>query len=343
MSYTRTFHKTVHIHYSGSVSYPASKSGGTVHYSGSASENVTVNINVDTNSFDSSVDNCNSNVRILTGAVVATEAAQIKQISDSATKIGQTIIQGFFKTVSSEISQQIMELTSRIDAQLIHLQGLAERCVEKKEQMKRDSDRIIARYEKIFEELNKELENRIYAIDENVFKTKRLIDATTDRSTRNDLVSTIAVSGDETGKLQAKIGSSVTKRLALGTINDANSFLTKQNEVDSSIKRSMLNRNTNETSYVPVGFIETESEDRQIDKHVYQCENLPKINENSLIASFQEKEWNSDVNNTIPEELKQYFNSELTNRYSSNDTHTNRIKENIMKMLNANIIKHCNN
>ena len=44
MSYSRSFSKTIAIHYSGSVSYPASQSGGSVSYSGTAYEDVVVNI-----------------------------------------------------------------------------------------------------------------------------------------------------------------------------------------------------------------------------------------------------------------------------------------------------------
>ena len=80
MSYSRSFSKTIAIHYSGSVSYPASQSGGSVSYSGTAYEDVVVNINVDTDAFDSSVRHCNNSVGALTGAVVATEGAQVASI-----------------------------------------------------------------------------------------------------------------------------------------------------------------------------------------------------------------------------------------------------------------------
>ena len=119
MSYSRSFSKTIAIHYSGSVSYPASQSGGSVSYSGTAYEDVVVNINVDTDAFDSSVRHCNNSVGALTGAVVATEGAQVASIRQNAIKIGQTIVDGFFSTVRSEISQQITELKNRISLSLL--------------------------------------------------------------------------------------------------------------------------------------------------------------------------------------------------------------------------------
>lgn len=95
MSYTRSFTKTIAVHYSGSVSYPASQSGGTTSYSGTAYETVTVNVNVDTDPFDASVAQCNTGVGMLTGSVVATEAAQVASIGEAAQKVGSTIVKGF--------------------------------------------------------------------------------------------------------------------------------------------------------------------------------------------------------------------------------------------------------
>jgi len=84
MSYTRTYRERIAVHYSGTVSYnyPSSQNGGsgTAHYSGTEYEEVDVHINVDTDPFDNSVEHCNTNVNLLTGAVVATEAAQLVSI-----------------------------------------------------------------------------------------------------------------------------------------------------------------------------------------------------------------------------------------------------------------------
>lgn len=99
MSYRRSYRERISVHYSGSVSYPASQNGGSVSYSGTEYEDVAVNIEVDTSPFDSSVAGCNTSVNLLTGAVVATEAAQIAAVDQNAKKVGSTIVEGFFKTI----------------------------------------------------------------------------------------------------------------------------------------------------------------------------------------------------------------------------------------------------
>ena len=52
MSYTKTIRKTVRIPYSGSVSYGPSQNGGSVSYSGTVTEEIEVNVEVDTDTFE---------------------------------------------------------------------------------------------------------------------------------------------------------------------------------------------------------------------------------------------------------------------------------------------------
>jgi hypothetical protein len=343
MSYRRSFSKTIGVHYSGSVSYsyPASQNGGsgTAYYSGTAYEDVQVNIDVETTPFDNSVAHCNNSVNVLTGAVVATEAAQVASIDSNAKKIGNTIVEGFFKTIRSEISQQISELSSRLDATLMHLHKMAKRCVEKQKQMESDYNGVSNRYMKIFDDLNNELANRIYELNKPAFVFKDQSDSQNSRMSENDLVSIVAVFGAESGELQAHISASVAKKRALDTINKANTFLVKQKQLNNIICRSMLNESIAATQYSPVCFIETKNEKNQISKKVYQTGFLPKMQENELISDFQGKNW-TDFSKENSNQTGRYFNAEVNSRYSAaDDAHSARVREYIVKMLNFNLIK----
>ena len=203
MSYTRHFSKTITVHYSGSVSYPASQSGGTKSYSGSTKETIHFNVTVDTDPFDESGEHQKDGVDLLTGSVAATEAAQVSSIRENSARIGQTIISGFFKTVKSDISQQITELRTRTDALLVQLNELAKRCNDKRRQMGVDYQRISSRYSKIFDDLNKELDNRIHSIDEPVFRLTRQTDDI--GSGAEKLVAAAAVSAGENARVHAGI------------------------------------------------------------------------------------------------------------------------------------------
>src|SRR5215469_6273600 len=116
MSYTRTHTATIHGTAHGRFSYPASKNGGTTSVSIPWSEIINTTILVDTNPFDHGVDQLKHHVDVLTGSVVATEAAQVLQKSQNADKISKSVSAGFFNLIHSEITQQSAALKNRVQS-----------------------------------------------------------------------------------------------------------------------------------------------------------------------------------------------------------------------------------
>jgi len=98
----------------------------------------------------------------LTTSVIATEAAEIESRWRNSKKIAKSVVNGFFNFTRSEISQQVSELTTRVDATLIHLSELSKSVLDKKRQMEVDFNRISSRYVKVFEDLDKETALNIY-------------------------------------------------------------------------------------------------------------------------------------------------------------------------------------
>jgi hypothetical protein len=343
MSYSRKYRERIAVPYSGSVrySYPASDKGGsgTAHYSGTTYEDVNIYIDVDTIAFDNSVENCNTNVNLLTGAVVATEAAQIISIDKNAKKVGKTIVDGFFGYIRSEISQQIAELTQGIDSQLMHLRELSKAVVDKKRQMEGDFLRISGRYVKTFDDLNNELSNRIFELDKPTFVFKKELDNQSIRTTKNDMVNTIAVFGKEGSELHSKISASIAKKRALDTLNKAKVFLWQQKKLNKTVQQSMLNESIESPQYSPVLFIETKANNSQITKGIHAPSYVSALQENQtkneLIAQFCETttSW-SAITKDYTDNLKLYFNSELNKSYTTSDQHSKRVKEMIQKMAN---------
>jgi hypothetical protein len=348
MSYTRNYREKIAVHYSGTVSYnyPASQSGGsgTKHYSGTIYEEVDVHINVDTNPFDNSIENCNTNVNLLTGAVVATEAAQLISIDKNSKKVANTIISGFFGYIRSEISQQVSELSQNIDAQLMHLKELAQSTVAKKIQMEGDFNRISSRYVKIFDDLNHELSNRVHELDKPTFVFKKETDAQNRRTSENDLVNTAAILGGECGNLHARISTSIAKKRALDTLNQTKVFLWQQKKLNNTLQQCMLNENSDDQKYSPVCFIETNNEQNQIDKNLFAPSFLialqEKAKKNEIIEQFSEtsNSW-AAITKDYNDNLNLYFNSEVNKSYSSADQHAVRVKEMIQKIANLGSMK----
>jgi hypothetical protein len=348
MSYSRKYRERIAVPYSGSVkySYPASEKGGsgTAHYSGTAYEDVNVNIEVDTIPFDNSVEKCNTNVNLLTGAVVATEAAQIISIDKNAKKVGKTIVDGFFSYIRSEISQQIAELTQGIDSQLMHLRELSKAVLDKKRQMEGDFQRISSRYIKTFDDLNNELSNRIFELDKPTFVFKKELDNQSIRTTKNDLVNTVAIFGKEGSELQSKISASIAKKRALDTLNKAKVFLWQQKRLNNTVQQSMLNESVASCLYSPICYVEMYEDKNQIKKGLHAPSFVHAMNEkqtkNKLIERYAEStnSWNT-ITNEYMDNLKLYFNSELNKSYTTADQHSVRVKEMIQKIANLSSIQ----
>jgi len=347
MSYTRKYNESIVVNESKTetFSYPPSKTGGT--------KSVTVNfhkvvpvevkIHVDTNPFDKGVSRVNSNIDLLTGAVVATEAAQIASIHENSKKVGTTIVNGFFSYIRSEISQQISELTQSIESQLMHLRELSIAVVNKKSQMFKDFERISNRYIKIFDELNSELSNRIYELDKPTFLFKKETDKQSERYISNDLVNTTTIFGFENSDLHSKISTSITKKRTYDTILKARKFLSEQNALNRTIHHSMLNENVEGFKFTPICFVESQRSFDQVDKEIFSEDHINFLADTQvqqyLLNQFSSKsiEWKS-MDKELNENIKMFFNSELNKAYDSIDNHSVRLKEMIIKLSSSHSI-----
>lgn len=336
MSYSRqsTDYITIRGTARGSVSYPASEHGGTMPVSVpySHTETVHINVHVDTVQFDGNVGRVNRNVDLLTGAVIATEAAEIQTKRETSMQIGETILRGFFRTISSELEQQIVELTERVNSTVMTLRDLAKATLSKTKQMETDYNRISGHYHKIFGDLNHELENRITEIDKPAFRMKREIDGQKVRAVDSDSVNTVLVAGSESNGLVSKLSASVSKARAYETLDKARMFIMQQKELNRRIQSRTFNDSREGEIYIPIGFVQTLGDKLQIGKEVY----LPDINDRMMhtdrfnkvaISNFEAKghRWEPVADNRR-DLVELYFNSEA-DRMPEDNAHDKRVKD----------------
>ncbi len=347
MSYTKRYRETVSKSVSKTVSYsyPASQNGG----SGSVTAYmdvqipIDINIDVDTVAFDQSVNSCNTNIDILTGAVVATEAAEIVSRNQNSKRIADTIIGGFFGYIRSEISQQVAELAQNIDAQLLHLKELAKSCLDKKKQMESDYNRITSRYLKVFKDLDTELSNRIYELDKASFTFIKETDSQKQRRTENDLVNTVTIFGTDNSNLNSQIGASIAKKRALDTINQAKMFLWDQKRTDMTIHKSMIEHGESGPLFAFVCYTETINMDHQFDKKVVYADFISSLNggakDGELVEMFSSEsvEWNT-MSADEKDKIMMYFNTEVNEKIAENDEHSMRVRKMIQKLADFNSI-----
>lgn len=253
MSYRRSY--TGYVHYSGTVSYPASENGGSVSYSGS--EPVYITIDVDTNAFDASVGHCNNAVNALTGAVVATEAAQVESKRQASKQIASTIVKGFFDYVGADLSQKIKELSSKCESLFIALMGHKDNCLSKNKQMQDDYNRISKRYSKIFEDLDKETVSRIEVLDKPTFQFAESAQNLVDRNSNTELLGISTISANENIKLETVLSCSHVKQQASVLLDKANCYLQGTYRLANSVRDMLDDSQAENDILLPVMFVES--------------------------------------------------------------------------------------
>lgn len=253
MCYRRSY--TGYVHYSGTVSYPASENGGSVSYSGS--EPVYITIDVDTNAFDASVGHCNNAVNALTGAVVATEAAQVESKRQASKQIASTIVKGFFDYVGADLSQKIKELSSKCESLFIALMGHKDNCLSKSKQMQDDYNRISKRYSKIFEDLDKETVSRIEVLDKPTFQFAESAQNLVDRNSNTDLLGISTISANENIKLETVLSCSHVKQQASVLLDKANCYLQGTYRLANSVRDMLDDSQAENDILLPVMFVES--------------------------------------------------------------------------------------
>lgn len=338
MSYSRQYTKRIAVPYSGyateTFSYPASQSGGTrtvsVHYSGTAYEDVMVNIKVDTDPFDAGVKNCNRHVDALTGSVVATEVAQVASIKQKAKQIGDTVVNGFFSTVQFEIATQITELQKRVDALLLDMHEKQKKLLTLKAQMEKDYHRVSEQYGKIFGELNRELDNRVHALDQPVFSSANDMYLAEDRFMQMDILNIIALSGKENAVLDAQITTALTKNRAQIALGEANTFLAKKQATELTLERCKINDNREQRFYAPVCYTSTTDENNVINEKAYPSDILPN-NISAKIVDQVQGDSIPNISDKDKENVDVFFNN-LVNEVDASDEHAARVKNIITKL-----------
>lgn len=336
MSYTRSFRRTVYARYSGSktVSYPASESGGsiTVHYSGEAPEDVEVRIEVDTSPFDASIGNCNSHVNGLTASVGAMNAAQCAAIADHAEKVSTTIINGFFQSVRTDLSTQRAELEQKVEARLLLLRQQAQSLREKQRTMAEDYARTSARYQKIFNDLDKELSNRIHEVDRPVFGLVGDVDKQSDRMLHTEMVQTAVTMGKESSILQAQLGVATVKRDAAGAMGLVNAFLVNKAAAECTIRDSVVDGTGNDAYYLPVCVMQTKGEKGTRSSECVIPQSYPGDGASlrkSLMKMIDTKAFKARPDTRV-RECAEALTAE---RLSGDDAHTGRVRALIKKFL----------
>ena len=156
---------------------------------------------------------------------------------------------------------------------------------------------------------------------------------------QHSFLSTVAVSGAESSRVEAMISASVAKKSAFRTISVVNAFLDKQRKTDNLLHNSIQNESTDAVYYTPVCYIETKGNDNCIDRKIYQPQMIDAKNNRTLLDSFINMKGWKDFTGDNAEQIKLNFNAKLSLRYQTSDAHEARVRDCMARMFNNNNIQ----
>ncbi len=175
MSYTRTYSASVTVSGSKTIKVPPNNlpSSHTVTYSETVP--MEINITVETDPFDRSVNNAGLSVDGLTASVTAMSAANCAAIAANSEKISKSLINGFYNLINNDISVKRSESNSLLQSKTALLAEHSKAVRDKHERMLSDMERLSAHYRAIFRDLDADLEKRINDLDRPAFKLSEKI------------------------------------------------------------------------------------------------------------------------------------------------------------------------
>lgn len=330
-SYKETVSKTV------SVPYEASNKGGTK--SVTVDIPVEINLHFNTDPFSESVKSCENDITLLTEAVTATEQVEVRIKEESSLRVADSIVNGFFSYIRSEISQQVTELVQVAESKQIVLKELIKRSASVKNQMERDYNRISSRYIKVFQDLNKELSYRVYELNKYVFSFESETNNHKVRALSSDLINVIAVFGAECSNLISKISSSVTKKRAYDTITKAKNFILTQKILYNTIQDNIVNDERSGDVVVPICFIESYNNPNSYERKIYPQEYLEQKGGDEvwkdiiMQISSEDIKW-EPISQEDKNNIALYFENELEKRVKQGDPYSFRVRDMIRKIAN---------
>lgn len=169
MSYTRSYSSSLRVSGSVSVSYPPSERGGskTVYYD----QDVPINfeVTVATEPFDNSISTASAHVDGLTASVAAMNVANCAAIAQCSDQISDSLINGFYNLIQSDITTKKAESNTAVQTKSALLLEHSKAVQDKHDRMLTDVERERAKFNKVFGELDKELERRITEVNRPAF------------------------------------------------------------------------------------------------------------------------------------------------------------------------------
>lgn len=200
---------------------------------------------IDTKPMANEMRTVSRNIQGTTAAVVGMKAAVIKAEQDAADHVCSNVNKGFYTLIHSQISQKIAKLQSDVDSHIMKLNQLRKQLLAIKGRMERDYGMISQRYIKLFNGLNKNLEQRVYELDKPIMEfAMKDINAISNR--KKHMTATVPMTQKESLSLSQKILTSNMKFQGMRVIDSMSRFLMDMKEQDELAQEILLDTSSSE-------------------------------------------------------------------------------------------------
>lgn len=292
---------------------------------------------VDTRPMANSIDKVSTQVTGTTTAVVAMKSAVVKAETDAANKVCNDVNKGFYSLIHSQISQKMARLQSEVDSLLMKLNQQRKQVLSIQKRMERDYNMITSRYLKLFNGLNKNLEQRVYELDKPTIELAvKQMNTISNRG--KFLTATVPVSQTESLTMSQKIIASNIKFKGMKVIESMSNFLDRfyiQEALTQNILLPIQTNREKEEIMIPI-LISESNYDAKDNKHIDVAITNDMLTDNmrqSIEASARENEANMawHEQETISEEIVSEFNK-LVKQSSASE----RVKKMTATLFNKN-------
>ena len=292
----------------------------------------TFDILVDTNPMAASVDTVSRSVTGVTGAVVAMQSAVIQAEKNASKKICENVDAGFYILMSSQLSQKMALCSSQISSHLLRMQKFRSDIMAVKNSMQNDYNRISYRYFRIFNSLDKNLEQRVRTLDTYAVKIAKVQENFLMQA-RDDSATLVVISGDSQISAQKAIIANV-KSKAAKAISVMKSEVEEGLEYKENVEHALMDDRVEDFSnkYIPVIICENESvfsKDSFV-KNIYIPEKEGLYNFSSVKNTAQNTPFNWQKEASDVSQVKNSF-EELIRKEGVDD----RVAKEMMRLFEA--------
>lgn len=243
---------------------------------------------IDTKPMAQEIDKVSHHVTATTTAVVAMKTAVIAAEKEASNHVCEKVNQGFYTMIRSQISQKMAKLQSDVDSLLLQLSQQQKQLLSIKTRMERDYNMLLARYGKLFNNLNQNLKQRVAELDRPTMNfALGEVEHITNRSKL--LTATVPVGQLESVMQSQQILASNAKYQGMKVINSMRDFMSDFNDQRRLTSTILLSGEARESRLaVPVVMMES-----RIDRNGTTVENIV-MNDTGLSATMQRS-----IQNTI--------------------------------------------